>query len=270
MAISTGILDFLARYGTLIVAIYGVIQIWLIAIWKHFIWRGRLSIFKTGRIEVNYSNFGPTLAFNGTLRAERKAVFVREITVNLVKQRDGSVHRFEWTAFRSTQLRIGATDPVTLELPAGFNVSPDHPYRYHIFFSDRQTRTELEAPLFKLQEAWRQYFISKRDQIAKTPNPHGLTPETLAANLYDNDFARNSPEYREAWDVLSRRNYWDAGSYRLRFVVSTSAPEREFAAEWDFSLTEQDFELLRLNVVITPRDVCLGQVQYFFAFPEYE
>ena len=124
MAISTGILDFLARYGTLIVAIYGVIQVWLIAIGKHFIWSGRLSIFKTGRLEVGYSTFGPSLALNGTLRGERKTVFVREINIDVMKQRDGSVHRFEWTAFRSTQLRIGATDPVTLELPAGFNVSP--------------------------------------------------------------------------------------------------------------------------------------------------
>jgi len=266
----TEILDFLSKYGTLILATYGIIQVWLIAIWKHFIWSSRLSIFKTGRIEVSYSNFGPTLALNGTLRAERKTVFVREITVTLTKQRDGSVHRFEWTAFRSTQLRIAASDPITLELPAGFNVSFDHPYRYHIFFSDRQTRTELEAPLLKLQEAWRRYLISKRDEIAKGLNTPGQTQETFTAYLYDSEFARNSSEHHEAWDVLTRRNYWDGGSYRLRFVAQTSAPERDFAAEWSFSLTEQDFEALRLNAVSTLREICLGQVQYFFALPDYE
>lgn len=131
---SNGLVAFLRDYGTLVLAAFAVVQVWLIAVWKHFVLSGRLGIFKTGRLEVGYSTFGPTVALNGTLRAERKTLFVREISLTVTRERDGSSHRFEWTAFRSTQLRIGSSDPVTLELPAGFNVSPEQPYRYHIFF----------------------------------------------------------------------------------------------------------------------------------------
>ena len=94
--------DFLRTYGTLIIATYAVVQVWIIALWRRQR-RGRLSIFRTGRLEVGYSNFGPTLAVFGTLRAQGKPVFVREIIVKLVKERDGSVHEFEWLFFRSRQ-----------------------------------------------------------------------------------------------------------------------------------------------------------------------
>lgn len=265
---STAVREFIRTYGTLILATYGVVQVWLIGLWKHFLWNGRLSIFKTGRLEVGYSNFGPTLALSGTLRAERKIVFVRETSITVTKQRDGSIHEFEWTAFRSSQLRIGAADPITIELPSGFNVSPEQPYRYHIFFSDRRTRQELEGPLVKVIQVWRQYLVSKAGQIAQGVGAPGQTPEALA-HLYETDFFPNSTEHHEAWDVLSRRNYWEPGSYRLRFVVHTSAPDKDFVAEWTFALTEQDFQNLRLNAVATLREICVGLSQYNFAYPDY-
>ena len=160
-------------------------------------------------------------------------------------------------------------DPITLELPSGFNVSPEQPHRFHIFFSDRQTREELEGPLLAMHQAWRQYWISQQQASRTASWSPGMTWERFKADLYDSDFARNSREHHEAWDVLSRRNYWEAGPYRVRFVVKTSAPNKEYVAEWRFSLTDQDFEGLRLNAVNTLREICVGQGTYHFAFPDF-
>jgi len=262
--------EFLRTYGILIIATYGVVQIWLIALWKHVIWIGRLAIYKTGRLEVGYSNFGPTLAVNGTLRAERKMVFVSNVSIVVTRDQDGSIHRFEWKAFRSTQLRIGAADPITIELPAAFNVSPDQPHRFNIVFSDIKTSSELEGALVRVNQAWRQYLTAKHDEITAALVTPGVTADSLAAHLFESDFSRNSQEYHQAWDILSRKNYWEAGTYRLRFEVKTSGPDKEFVAQWRFSLSDQDFENLRLNAVATLREICLGQSQYIFAYPDFE
>lgn len=260
--------EFLRSYGTFILATYGVIQVWLIALWKYFR-SGRLSIYKTGRLEIGYSNFGPTLALNGTLRAERKTVFVREIQASVTKVRDGSSHQFEWMAFRSTQLRVGATDSMTLELPAGFNVSPEQPYRYHIFFSDRQTRLELESVLVQVLQAWRGYVLSKPEQIKKALGTPGVTQEALALNIYDSEFSRTSREYQQAWELLTRKNYWEAGPYALRMTVHTPDGRKRFVETWQFILGEEDFQNLRLNALATLREICLGQARYNFVYPEY-
>jgi len=256
-------------YGILIIAIYGVVQIWLIAIWKHFIWKGSLIIYKSGRLEVGYSNFGPTLTINGTLRAERKTVFVREISAVVTRERDGSVHQFEWTALKSTQLRIGAEDPITLELPAAFNVSPAHPHRFNIFFSDRQTKSEFESALVTVEQAWQNYLNDHSEEINAAMGTPGVTMKTAKEGLYSSDFSRTSQEHRDAFDILARSNYWTAGTYRIRFEVRTSGPDKEFSNEWEFSLSDQEFDSLRLNSVVTLLNICIGDARYYFAYPDF-
>lgn len=63
-----------------IVAILALIQPWIFSLWNR---RkvGKLNIYPTGGIELGFSEFGPTLALQGTLACEIKDIFV---------QRDGS------------------------------------------------------------------------------------------------------------------------------------------------------------------------------------
>ncbi|TAJ27065.1 MAG: hypothetical protein EPO64_05840 [Nitrospirae bacterium] len=262
-------LSFILKHGTLMLAIYGVVQLWLISLWKNFIRIGKVSIFKTGRLEISYSNYGPTLAVNGTLRAQRKDVFVKDISITVTKERDGSTHLLEWTAFRSPQLRLSQTDPIALELPSGFIVRADQPYRYHIFFSDRKTSSELEPLLLEVHGAWQKYLSAKQNEIAESLKTKGIGYDITVEHLYNNDFSRNSTEWQKAWDLLNRKNYWESGSYRMRMIVKTASPNKTFSEEWRFTISEQSFESLRLNAVATLREICLRKVDYFFAYPEY-
>jgi len=65
------LLTFFKENGILLLAIYGVVQVWIIALWKKYIKKGKIRIFETGSLEIGYSAFGPTIAVNGTLRALR-------------------------------------------------------------------------------------------------------------------------------------------------------------------------------------------------------
>ena len=260
--------DFAKSYGALIVAIYAVLQVWLIALWKRFFWVGRLSIFRTGRLEIGFGTLGPTLALNGTLRVERKDLFVSGISLEIVKERDNSKHVFEWTAFRPPQIQIGKSEGITLELPSGFNVRVDHPHRYNIFFSDRKTQAELENNLLQVRNEWHAFLKSKEDIILHMTK-EGLSSALIVDTLYDADFSKNSKAWQQAWELLTRKNYWEEGKYHLKMVVQTSSPDKRFSSEWGFELSDTSFSTLRLNSIPTLREVCFSKADYFFHFAEY-
>ena len=68
--------EFLASYGTLILAIYGIVQLWAVAVWKWFFRKATLAIYATPRITIGYATYGPTVAIHGTVRALNRSVFV--------------------------------------------------------------------------------------------------------------------------------------------------------------------------------------------------
>jgi hypothetical protein len=255
-------------YGTLIIAIYGVVQIWIIALWRKYIKRGKLEIFPSGFIEIGYSAFGPTIGLNGTLRAVDKDVFVSSMRLELTRVKDGLSHAFEWMAFRSTQIHFRDPKQITLELAAGFIVPVNQPYRYQIVFNDRQTMSEIEPALIKVKLAWQQFFQNAEDIVNKAISS-GIPATNVLSNLYSNDFRKESKENHEAWDVLERKNYWEPGTYKLRMVVVTSGPNQIFSKDWSFELDKRSTHNLRLNSIAVLQELCAGQVNYQFAYPPY-
>lgn len=66
--------EFIRSFGTLILVIYSIIQVWLIAFWKKYIRKGEIDIHETGTIEIGYGNFGPTVGLNGTMIIQQRCV----------------------------------------------------------------------------------------------------------------------------------------------------------------------------------------------------
>ena len=260
----------LLNLGPWIISAIALIQVWIIALWKKFVWTANLSIFKTGLLEVGYSNFGPTLAINGTLRAHRKNIFVREISITVTRDSDGSTHELVWTAFRSPQLRFAHTDPITLELPSGFNIQPDHPYRYHIFFSDYKTQTEIVPTLNDVINEWREYIVSHQDKINKIIHDTGFSEDVVIGQIYSDEFVSKSEAWQRAWDLLNRKIYWENGNYRMLMNVKTSSPDKSFSEEWVFSIDKATFDNLQLNAIATLRELCIRKIDYYFAYLEYK
>ena len=61
--------DFLKIWGTLIIALFALIQPWIRAIWKKLSWQQEVDVFETGSIEIGFSSYGPTVGLQGTLRS---------------------------------------------------------------------------------------------------------------------------------------------------------------------------------------------------------
>ena len=124
--------SFLKDYGTLIIAIYGVIQLWLVYIFRRIFRRARVELYTTELVEIGYSNFGPTIGLYGTITTLNKDSFVSNISLLVRRERDRAEHRFNWLAFRSNQITISPASQIAFELPSGFIITPTQPHRYNI------------------------------------------------------------------------------------------------------------------------------------------
>lgn len=263
----SSITSFLKTYGILIVALYGVLQVWIIAFWKKFVRKGKLSVFPTGQIEIGYSNFGPTIAVYGTLRAEHKDVFVTKIILTLVRQKDSATYKFDWAAFRTFQLLTSSKESLSIDIPSSFNVSTAQPHRYHIFFSDRTVQEELAPTLNALTVEWQRYMQKIKDQMISDGAP---TPINYTFDRKDySTFSKSNQPAQRAFEQLERKNYWHAGAYKLSMEISTPSPGQTFQHHCMFSLSEAQAEDLLLNSVATIDEICLGINAYRFAFVPY-
>ena len=261
--------EFLKDYGTLIIAVYGVIQVWIIAIYKKFFRKGKLSIYRSGKIELGHSNFGPTMGINGTIVAVDRDVFVSNILLKVKRLQDNSIHIFYWTTFRPPVINIRNPELVTLELPSGFIVKPDSPHRYNIFFSDRIVQEELAPFLTTLQQEWSRFLIDKNLHIQGLIKT-GETYQSVLERLFYADFSKTSQSSAQAWDVLRRKVFWEAGEYVATMEVYTDRPVRIFKDEWGFSVDSVSFENFRINAVATIREICLREAHYNFAYLDYK
>lgn len=225
-----------------------LLQPWIGKLLKHFFRRGSVDIFETGTVEVGYSTFGPTIGLHGTLRARDADAFVRAVRLDVEREKDKAEHSFEWVAFRAHRLFIGRPDEMALELPAGFLLPTSQPRRYNTLFHDPTVAAEVANDGQQLAQA---YFDASLQQQG-----------------FD-DFAKLKPA-TDAFAAMTRRCYWEAGTYKLTLAVLTSRPDARFERRYRFALTEADAHALQLNVVSMIRESC-GQegAHYNFAYSKY-
>jgi hypothetical protein len=83
-----------------ILAIIALCQPWVAWLWKKYLTKGYVENYPAGSLEIGYSEFGPTLAIQGTLRARGKDVFVKRMRLRIRKLRNNEEYSFDWVAFR--------------------------------------------------------------------------------------------------------------------------------------------------------------------------
>jgi hypothetical protein len=265
--------EFLKSYGTLILAIYGIVQIWLIALWRRFFRQGEISIYETGAIEVGYSGFGPTVGLYGTLRAINKDVFARTIDLLIIRNKDKSQHVFRWLAFRSPQIYLAGSQPPPLEIPSGFLVTSNFPHRYNILFNDPELLEEMRPQLNKYFSEW--YRVADNLHKLKSRRAGAIpTPEQMSNqdDLIEN--FRNSPVHVETYSTLNRNCYWEPGECTLVFTLRASKPDRIFSKTYKFQLNDQDSKNLKLNAITILEEPVANYLQiqnypYHFAYSPY-
>lgn len=246
---------FFKDYGTLMLAIYGILQLWIVGIWKMIFRRARVENFLTNTVEIGYSNFGPTVALFGTLASLHKESFINNISLIVRRIRDNAEYHFDWLAFRSTQFSIGINPQITFELASGFMITPTQPHRYNILFSDRQRWSEMEPLMRQIERDW-------SDRIRSNLPSATINYNELFANFVREE---RSTDFHTR---IQRMCYWEAGTYSVQIRIQTANPNRFFLFNRNFVLTEEDAERLRFNTIIILAELCRQpNLIYNFAYP---
>lgn len=261
---------FLKDYGGHLLGILALVQVWLIAVWKRFFTRGRLDVHPTAAIEVGFSNFGPTIALLGTLRAQNHDVFVRRMRVQVVRLRDQAQHTFGWRAFRSSTISLNPTAPPVLEVAGSFLVTPGTPRQYNVFFASEGFAAEYQAHVQPLRDTWLAFLdteLRKVDEALTGQIARVLENPALSSELFT-DFGR-AGHGTALHTQLSNGFFWRMGDYELKLFVETASRARSAALRWGFSITEKEENDLRLNAIGIIRELCYLPVVYNFAYKAY-
>jgi len=76
--------EYAKNYGTLTLALYGIAQLWFVALYKNVIRRAKLTNIKAGKLELGYSEYGPTMASAGTLMVDNKPIVKNGMNIVLI------------------------------------------------------------------------------------------------------------------------------------------------------------------------------------------
>jgi len=223
-----------------IIALFQRLPIWL---WNRFFRKGKIEIYPTGSVEIGYTEFGPTVTIQGTLRAVNKDIFARNVQLRIRKIKNNEEHKFDWVAFLPRQISVGALKPSYTELPSGFIVQTVQPHQYMIMFADIETQSEMRTYLEHCKQE-----VSKNVQKMFSP----LSPTKEFFQGVEEDYPeqyRKSKPYMDAFNKLTRLCYWEQASYELAITVNTNKPNVSFHYSCAFSLDKKDFDSLNLNVI---------------------
>ena len=259
---------FIQTYGALILSIYAVFQVWAIAIWKKFIWKGKIVIFETGWIEIGFAGFGPIITLTGTFKAERKDVFVQEVTIDVTREVDGAKFALAWIAFKNPQIKIGDPMATIVELPSGINVRLDLPKRYSIVFCDKKIQSQINRQISPVFGEWKQFLLERRQKIQRALRNPDMTEDALVEQ-YFTDFVKNSETVQSALTSHASTNWLGPGIYQVRMEVKASSPDKTFSKQWKCFLDDDLSNALPANSLATLRELCLGKIEYVTANLEY-
>ena len=263
----TEVTNFIQTYGALILSIYAITQVWAIALWKK-LRKGTIIIFESGWIEAGFAGFGPIITLTGTLRAERKDVFVQDISIKITRESDGAAFTLGWIAFKAPQIKIGEPLATTVELPSGINVRMDQPKRYSIVFCDRKVHGQINRKLIPVLNEWKQFLVQRREKIQRALRNPSTTEDALVERYFE-EFIKTSGDTQSVLEFHANTNWLQSGEYRIKMEVKSSSPEKVFSEEWMFSLDDELSNGLRANSLATLRELCLGKIEYYTASLEY-
>lgn len=230
---------------TIVISIVALIQVWVIEAYRKFIKKGKVEIYNTGSLEIGYSNYGPSLAFNGTLRAIHKDVFIKTIEIKVIRIKDKAEHIFQWVAFRSPKINFSKADRTDMELASSFLVTPDSPKRINIFFSDTNHYQEFLYP--KMQELNKAINDKYRTKCKELENSEYQNPDDEHFKQEFQATARDMESYLDTYDSIMSKCYWDSGDYKLFINCHASKPDCIYSQAFDFTILEQDSNSLRGN-----------------------
>ena len=238
------------EWAAFIVAVIALVQPWILYGWKTLFRKGNIEFHETGKIELGFSNFGPTIGILGTYRAINRDLFISSIELTVIRLKNKSQNDFGWMAFRSTILSLPNLTPSHLELPTGFLVRQDKPLSLHVLFNDKSTESEIstvaKSQLSGFVDFENEHF-SFIPNYQKVPDSGSLT--TLDQKKEFQDLVKNKDWQRNCYTKVDRSYYWEPGEYSLLISIKTSDANVLFTKLLKFVISEEDSKALKLNVI---------------------
>lgn len=203
--------------------------------------RNRIELFPLPRIEVGFSNFGPTIGIGGTIRSIPSDQFIRGMSIKLVRKRDSLTHTFDWAVFRS--VGVLPSDVKDIRVAMGFKIAGGDAMPINIQFFDNDSRSRIEEQLLRLHNAWLEYLNSKHIVASS------LDPQSMQSTFADFRSGKEGPVPEQVHSAIDRILYWDEGDYRATIDIMTWDPDKTFSFSGEFSLSKPETESMKLNTV---------------------
>lgn len=227
-------------------------------------WKTTVDLHPAGRIEIGFSNFGPTVGIQGTLRAIGGDVFVISGKIQIERLADHLRHEFEWAVFRPHAFSFGAANDEGYEIASGFYLNESAPRRINIQFHDSTTAARFQQILPEVKRIWTEHLAERQIMLAT------LTPREFS-DVYQQFHSTTIPQLAPLHSAVDRTFYWNEGTYRMTIEFKTSRPEKILATTFDFALSSTKSESLRVNAYTCLMVACdVPNATFSFAYPVYQ
>ncbi|WP_144410372.1 hypothetical protein [Chromobacterium vaccinii] len=248
----------------LVIAFLALAQPWLIKLFSAFFKRAKLEIYETGKIELGFSQFGPTINLAGTLRPINRDIFVSQIQIEIIRKRDSAQHIFKWYAFKNGVIpTIDQTQQI--EIASGFHISLNSPKQYNIFFASGTFQEDTNSLTASFIKKWNEiqgnYFDSLTVEKKTIP-----TTTATKEGLFDN--LTKTEESRALFGRLTELFFWMPSDYEVKIIINTSET-KQIKTAWKFNITDEESQNIKGNAMAIMRGACgLGHF-HTFIYKEY-
>jgi hypothetical protein len=223
--------------------------------------RATIEMHPAGRLEVGFSNFGPTIGVQGTLQAIGSDEFISFSNVTVERVADNLRHEFQWAVFRPQS--FSGTAQQTFEIASGFLLSVASPRRVNIQFHDSGTVDNFRQSLIELHRLWMDYLQAQAIVLANVPA--GQMRAT-----YNAFHQAHLAEITSLYSVIDRQFYWIQGAYRMKFELRTSRPAKRVTFNYTFALSDAESRSIQLNCIGCLLATCnVPDIIFNFAYPVY-
>jgi hypothetical protein len=216
----------------------------------------KIHIYPAGNVEIGLSQHGPTVALFGTLRVQNADAFISKIEVVVSKIDSAWSRILEWRAFKPYTFSMIPHDEMKWELISAFLVTTQAPFKFNIVFVDDPFLVEYSPHVLKIRSLWETY---KKDASDKTASPQLFVEEFL-----------KTEEVQDTVMNLKKASYWEPGKYTLKMLVYTSNPNKFHKTVFEFTLSQEQSEVLEGNVIKVLQLVCGMDVACEYVYPAYK
>ena len=208
-----------------------------------------VSLESTGKIEIGFSNYGPTISIPGSLIAKRSESFVVWIDA-IVTSPTGAKNSLSWV-FKSPlsyNFLDGETDLSSFgESACPIYVTPGIGSHGVFTFSDVNVWQGINEPLFAVTEKINRHV---EEIISKEDNQNAA--QTSLAALQSRVFTQAIADMGEA-ELLSilqkieSKMFWEAGLNVIEFSITTKHPSKTCLQSHSVYISDEDIVQLRRN-----------------------